>query len=167
MDQKWKGTADSMNNNDNKNTWQKIMSGNTAQAGFSLIELMIVIAILGLLIGFVGPKIMASFDKAKVGTTQVQMKQLASTLKTFRLDCGQYPTTEQGLSALVSKPSSGAECKNYAPGGYLEKKVPEDAWHHEFLYTSDGNTFEIKSLGADGKPEGADYNADITVTDAD
>ncbi len=138
------------------------------QQGFSLIEIMIVIAIMGLLIGLIGPKIMSSFDKAKVETTRVNMKNLSSTLKQFRLDCGSYPTTDQGLSALISKPTGGQECKNYAPGGYLNtKSSPKDAWEMDYLYTSDGNTFEVKSLGADKKEGGSDYNADITVTDQD
>ena len=154
-------------NKQKESMMKKYLTGTASERGFSLIELMIVIAILGLLIGFVGPKLIASFDKAKVETTRMQMKQLASTLKTYRLDCGQYPTTDQGLDALVSKPSAGSECKNYAPGGYLEKKVPKDAWDMDFLYNSDGNTFEIKSMGADKKEGGADYNADITATDAD
>jgi general secretion pathway protein G len=136
--------------------------------GFSLIELMIVIGILGLLIGLVGPRLIANFDKAKVETTRVNMKSIATTLKNYRLDCGQYPTTDQGLEALIQKPTSGAECKNYAPGGYMDKKgAPKDAWDNDFLYESDGNTFSIKSLGADKKAEGVDYNADITVTDSD
>ena len=135
--------------------------------GFSLIELMIVIAILGLLIGIVGPKLINSFDKAKVDTTKVQMKQMASTLKTYRLDCGQYPTSDQGLEALIDKTAVGDTCKNYAPGGYLGKTLPKDAWDKPFLYDSDGSVFSIKSLGADKKEEGVDYNADITVTDAD
>lgn len=136
--------------------------------GFSLIELMIVIGILGLLIGLVGPKLISSFDKAKVETTRVNMRNIVNTMKTYRLDCGQYPTTDQGLEALISKPTASPECKNYAPGGYLDKKtLPKDAWDKEFLYESDGNTFSIKSLGADKAPEGADYNADIVVTDSD
>lgn len=137
------------------------------EAGFSLIELMIVIGILGLLIGLVGPKLISNFDKAKVDTTRVQMKQIGTTLKNFRLDCGLYPTTDQGLEALVSKPAGGQECKNYAPGGYLDKKVPKDAWDQDFLYTSDGNTYEIKSMGSDRKAGGVDYGADIIVTDSD
>jgi general secretion pathway protein G len=137
------------------------------QAGFSLIELMIVIGILGLLIGLVGPKLIANFDKAKVDTTKVQMKQIGTTLKTYRLDCGQYPTSDQGLDALVAKSAAGPECKNYNPKGYLDKKVPKDAWDQDFLYTSDGNTFEIKSTGSDRKVGGADFDADIAVSDAD
>jgi general secretion pathway protein G len=137
------------------------------EAGFSLIELMIVIGILGLLIGLVGPKLISNFDKAKVDTTRVQMKQIATTLKNFRLDCGSYPGSDQGLDALVNKPTSGSECKNYAPGGYMDKKVPKDAWDQDYLYSSDGNTFEIKSTGSDKKLGGADYSADIIVTDTD
>jgi general secretion pathway protein G len=147
---------------------QKIKKILTNESGFSLIELMIVVAILGLLIGIVGPKVMSSFDKAKVETTRVNMKNLTSTLKTYRLDCGNYPTTEQGLEALISKPTTGSECKNYAPTGYLDKKsVPKDAWEMDYLYNSDGNAFEIKSLGADKKEGGVDYNADISITDQD
>ena len=148
----------------NQSTALKILK---SQSGFSLIELMIVIGILGLLIGLVGPKLISSFDRAKVDTTKVQMKQLATTLKNYRLDCGSYPTTDQGLDALVSKSTAGSDCKNYAPGGYVEKKVPKDAWDQDFLYNSDGNTFEIKTLGADKKEGGADYNADVTVSDQD
>ncbi len=136
------------------------------EAGFSLIELMIVIGILGLLIGVVGPKLISQFDKAKVETTKMNMKTLSSTLKQFRLDCGSYPDTNQGLDALLTKPTAAPECKNYAPGGYIEKKsIPKDAWDMDYLYSSDGNTFEIKSLGADKKEGGADYNQDIVVTD--
>ena len=138
------------------------------ESGFSLIELMIVVAILGLLIGIVGPKVMNSFEQAKVETTRVNMKNLTSTLKTYLLDCGSYPTTEQGLDALITKPTTGHECKNYAPTGYLDKKsVPKDAWDMEYIYTSDGNAFEIKSLGKDKKEGGVDYNADISITEQD
>lgn len=139
-----------------------------SESGFSLIELMIVIGILGLLIGIVGPKLISNFDKAKVETTKVNMKNIASTLKQYRLDCGSYPNTNQGLDALMNKPTSAPECKNYAPGGYLDKKtLPKDAWDMDYNYTSDGNTFEIKSLGADKKEGGEDYNKDITVSDQD
>jgi general secretion pathway protein G len=146
----------------------KIRNPLKSNAGFTLIELMIVIGILGLLIGLVGPKVMNSFDKAKVETTKVNMKNISSTLKQYRLDCGSYPNTNQGLDALITKPTSSPECKNYAPNGYLDKKtVPQDAWEKPYLYTSDGNTFEIKSYGSDKQEGGADYNADIVVTDQD
>ncbi len=136
------------------------------QEGFSLIELMIVIGIMGLLIGFVGPKLIEKFDGAKVDTTKVQMKQIATTMKNYRLDCGQYPTTDQGLDALVTKPASGPDCKNYPPSAYMQR-IPKDAWDKDLMYTSDGNTFEIKSFGKDRKEGGTGYDADIVVTDAD
>lgn len=138
------------------------------EAGFSLIELMIVIGIMGLLIGVIGPNLIAKFTKAKVDTTKVQMKQIASVLKSYRLDCNLYPTTDQGLEALLNKPASGTECKNYAPGGYMGGKMPKDGWDKEFIYSSaDGSNFEIKSLGADMKAGGTDNDADIIVTDTD
>jgi general secretion pathway protein G len=141
---------------------------NRREAGFSLIELMIVIGIMGLLIGIVGPKLMENFDKAKVETTRVNMKNISSTLKQYRLDCGLYPNTNQGLDALMSKPSGSPECKNYAPKGYLSSKtLPKDAWEQDYLYQSEGSSFEIKSLGADRKEGGSDYDTDIIVTDQD
>ncbi|MBS1958686.1 MAG: type II secretion system major pseudopilin GspG [Bdellovibrionales bacterium] len=136
------------------------------QAGFSLIEIMIVVMIMGILVGLVGPKVMSSFSRAKVDTTTVQMKQLATMLKNYRLDCNLYPTTDQGLDALVQKPTGGQDCRNYAPGGYTNK-IPKDGWDKDFLYESDGTSFTIKSLGADMKPEGKDYDSDISVTDKD
>lgn len=135
------------------------------EAGFSLIEIMIVVMIMGILIGLVGPKVMSSFSRAKVDTTKVQMKQVATTLKNYRLDCNLYPSTDQGLEALSTAPANNA-CRNYAPGGYINK-LPKDAWDKDFLYSSDGTTFEIKSLGADMKEGGTDYDADIIVTDQD
>lgn len=151
-----------MNNNPVKN--KSILRN---EAGFSLIEIMIVVMIMGILIGLVGPKVMSSFARAKADTTKVQMKQIATTLKNYRLDCNLYPTTDQGLEALSTKPTTGAECRNYAPGGYMNK-IPRDAWDKEFLYESvDGSSFAIKSLGADMKADGKDYDADIIVTDTD
>lgn len=152
-----------MNNNTLLQTLRRPLRN---ESGFSLIEIMIVVMIMGIILSFVGPKIMERFGGAKYDTTKIQMKQIATTLKTFRLDCNLYPTTDQGLEALMQKPTGGNECKNYAPGGYMNK-IPKDAWDKDFLYSSDGSSFEIKSLGADMKPGGDGYNADITVTDTD
>ncbi len=127
---------------------------------------MIVVMIMGILIGLVGPKVMSSFSRAKVDTTRVQMKQVATTLKNYRLDCNLYPSTDQGLESLAAAPTTGNTCRNFAPGGYINK-LPKDAWDKDFLYESDGTTFAIKSLGADMKEGGADYDADIIVTDQD
>jgi general secretion pathway protein G len=148
----------------NQSRYTKILNN---QSGFSLIEIMIVVMIMGILIGLVGPKVMSSFSRAKVDTTKVQMKQIATTLKNYRLDCNLYPSTDQGLDALTKAPTTGNTCRNYAPGGYMNK-LPRDAWDKDFLYEStDGTTFAIKSLGADMKEGGVDYDADIVVTDQD
>ena len=150
-----------------KNNWKKYLKNtHNGEQGFSLIELMIVIGIMGLLIGMLGPKLIEKFDGAKVDTTRIQMKQLATTLKNYRLDCGQYPTTDQGLDALVTKPTGGSECKNYSPSAYMQK-IPKDAFDKDFMYESDGNNFKITSYGSDKKEGGTGYNADIFVTDAD
>lgn len=137
------------------------------ESGFSLIEIMIAVAIMGILIGIVGPNVLNQLEKSKVSSTKVQMKGIGTALKSYRLDCGVYPTTDQGLDALLTKPASGRECRNYAPGGYLEKRIPQDAWNNDFLYMSDGNEYEIKSLGKDLVEGGVDYDADISSKELD
>ena len=134
-----------------------------AQAGFSLIEMMIVIAILGLIMGIVGTNVMKKFDEAKVNSTRVQMQTLGTVLQDYRRVCGTYPKTEQGLDALIKPP---AECKNADPEGFLPtKKVPQDAWSRDFLYSSDGNKYTLKSLGRDGAEGGTGFDADISSDD--
>lgn len=129
--------------------------------GFTLTEMLIVIAIIAMIGTFAVGKITAAFNKAKVDSTKVIIRQLSSTLETYRLDCNIYPTTDQGLDALVTKPSGGRECKNYNNEGYT-KKVPKDSWNNDLVYESDGQKFMIKSFGQDGA-EGGDANAaDIT-----
>ncbi len=133
--------------------------------GFSLIELMIVIGIIGLLVAVVGPNLIQRFEIAKRDTTKMNIKSLATALKSYRLECGLYPTTDQGLEALKSKPTTGQPCKNYAPGGYIEQSIPKDGWDKPFSYESDGNDFEIKSYGKDRREGGADLDADISSKD--
>jgi len=135
------------------------------ESGFTLIEMMIVLAIIALVMGFVGTKVIRRFDESKVSATKIQIKQLSVILDDFRRVCGFYPTTEQNLDALVKAPV-GRTCKNYDPEGFV-KKVPQDAWNHDFIYTSDGNKFEIKSLGADGKEGGDGFDKDISSNDLD
>ena len=103
-------------------------------SGFTLIEMMIVMAIIALIAGFVGTKVMRRYDESRVSATQIQIKQLGVILDDFRRVCGFYPTTEQGLDALVKAPTAGRLCKNYDPEGFM-KKIPQDAWSHEFSYT--------------------------------
>ncbi|MFW6307322.1 MAG: type II secretion system major pseudopilin GspG [Campylobacterales bacterium] len=136
------------------------------RGGFSLIELMVVIVILGLLAAIVVPNLVGKSDDAKVKLTTVQMKQLEEALNMFRLDNGRYPTTEEGLEILIEKPED-LDLPNYARGGYLGgKSVPKDPWANEYLYFKDGSGFEIISLGADGEEGGEEIDADIKYSDS-
>lgn len=133
--------------------------------GFTLIEIMVVIVILAMLAALVGPKLMGRADDAKVQTTRTQIGNIESALKLYKLDNGVYPTTEQGLNALVAKPNVGVIPKNYKEGGYLEKKqVPKDAWGNDYLYVSPGEhgDYDLFSYGVDGAKGGEGKNADIT-----
>lgn len=136
------------------------------QGGFSLMEVMVVVVILGLLVAFVAPKLVGRTDDARVTSAQMQIGSFSSALKLFRNDNGFYPTTEQGLEALSHMPSVGREPKSYRKGGYLDK-VPLDPWKNPYIYISPGvqGDFDIISLGADGVEGGEDYDADITNWD--
>lgn len=144
------------------------MSRYNNRRGFTLIEIMVVIVILAMLAAFVGPKLLGRTDEAKVKTTRIQVKGLESALKLYKLDNGTFPTTEQGLSALVTKPTVGVVPKSYREGGYLESKsVPKDAWGNDYIYVSPGEhgDYDLSSYGADGVKGGEDKNADITSWD--
>jgi len=132
--------------------------------GFTLIELMVVIVILSILAVWVAPKIMGRPEQAKQVKARVDIQGLETALKLYKLDNGMYPTTEQGLEALVTAPDSGKIPKNWRQGGYLEKdKVPKDPWGNDFVYLSPGTHGEcdITSYGADGEPGGEEFNKDI------
>lgn len=134
------------------------------EKGFTLIELMVVIVILSLLAVLVGPKIIGRTDDAKIADTKVQIKNLETALKLYKLDNGNYPSTEQGLTALVTKPTVGQPPKNYKAEGYLDNKnVPKDGWGNDFIYLSPGEhgDYDLSSLGADGTKGGEGKNADI------
>ena len=134
------------------------------QAGFTLIELMVVVVIIAILAGLVIPRFMGETDKAKQAKAKMQIESLESALKMYKLDNGSYPTTEQGLKALVETPTVGNLPKNWRQGGYLEKgKVPKDPWDHEYVYVSPGShgDFDLSSLGADGEPGGEGVDKDI------
>jgi len=134
--------------------------------GFTLIEIMVVIVIIGLLSALVGPRLIGQSDEAKRKTTATQIAQLEQVLGLFQLDNGFYPTTEQGLEALVKEPSLPPEPLNYKKGGYM-KKVPKDAWGRDFIYRCPGERgdFDIMSYGSDGKEGGEGTAADITNWD--
>ena len=138
--------------------------------GFTLIELMVVIVILGILAGLIIPRIMGRPDEARRAKARIQIESLETALKLYRLDNGSYPTTEQGLQALVEAPSVGQQARNWRQGGYLERnKVPKDPWDKEFVYLSPGvhGDFDLSSLGADGEPGGDGKNKDINNWEAD
>jgi general secretion pathway protein G len=140
----------------------------TNQRGFTLIELMVVIVILGILAGLIVPRIMTRPDEAKQMKAKIQIESIETALKLYKLDNGVYPTTEQGLQALVEQPASGTLPQKWKKGGYLEKgRVPKDPWGNEFVYLSPGvhGEYDIISYGADGVPDGEDANKDINNWD--
>ncbi|MEE8305490.1 MAG: type II secretion system major pseudopilin GspG [Candidatus Tectomicrobia bacterium] len=134
-------------------------------AGFTLIELMVVIIILGLLAAIVMPRVVGQTDKARYEKAKVQMRILEDSLKRYKLDSGRYPTTEQGLEALVRQPTTGTLPRNWQEGGYLDKsEVPLDSWDNAYIYISPGQhgpDYDLISLGADSLEGGEGYDADI------
>jgi len=136
--------------------------------GFTLIEIMVVIVILAMLAAIVGPRLMGRTDDAKVTDARVQIKNIETALKLYKLDNGSYPSTEQGLGALVAKPTVGVIPNSYKEGGYLEsKKMPKDPWGNDYLYVSPGEhgDYDLFSYGADGAKGGEGKNADINSWD--
>ena len=132
--------------------------------GFTLIEIMVVIIILGILAVYIGPKIMGRPGEAKQVKARVDISALETALKLYKLDNGKYPTTEQGQQALVVKPETGNVPTKWKEGGYLDKrKVPKDPWKNDFLYLSPGvhADFDIISYGADGVPGGEGEDQDV------
>jgi general secretion pathway protein G len=128
--------------------------------GFTLIELLIVIVVLGLIAGALTTRFIKRAEKARIDITETQLKNIAETLKMYRVDNFQYPTTEQGLKALVEKPEVEPVPENWK-GPYMES-LPKDAWGRDFLYVSDGEHFKVISVGADGEEGTKD---DVTIDD--
>ncbi len=138
------------------------------RAGFTLLEIIVVVFILSLLVAIVAPKIMGRTDDAKIADAKVQIKNFETALKLFKIDNGFYPATEQGLESLIEKPSTGQIPGKYRDGGYLEqKKIPPDPWGNPYIYVSPGvhGDFDILSYGADGKEGGEGKDADIKSWD--
>ena len=133
-----------------------------AARGFTLIEILVVVVILSILAALIVPKIMDRPDEARVIAARSDIRAIESALKLYRLDNGVYPSTEQGLQALVRKPETGEPPRNWKSGGYLDR-LPKDPWKREYLYLNPGLHGEIDILcyGADGQPGGEGTNADI------
>jgi len=135
--------------------------------GFTMVELMAMLIIIGLLATLVVTKVATKIDQARVTTTKANLKSLHSAVNQFKMDTGRFPSEDEGLMELVEQPS---DVTNWEPGGYLETtEVPKDGWGNEFVYErfpESGKPFVIKSFGADGEEGGEDYDADLYSTDA-
>lgn len=134
-----------------------------AQRGFTLIEVMVVVVILGILAAVVVPRVMDRPDQARITKVQNDIRALESALNLYRLDNFSYPTTEQGLRALVQQPTGADGARNWRTGGYIDR-LQRDPWGNEYQYLRpgrDGREYDLFSLGADGRPGGEGANADI------
>jgi len=133
-----------------------------AAGGFSLVEILVVLVIMGLLISVVAPTVLDRADEARVQKVQADFKAIETALKIYRLDNYVYPTTEQGLEALVRRTTLAPEPRNFKQGGYLAE-IPRDPWGNPYLYLNPGEhgEFDLYSLGADGLSGGEGQNADV------
>lgn len=133
------------------------------QGGFTLLEMIVVLVIIGLLAGLVGPSLFQQADKAKVQTAETQTKMIRGAIHSFRLDVGRLPTEQEGLSVLVRPPSDEGAAR-FWEGPYLDDNVPLDPWNRSYVYSLEAGeieSFSIYSLGADGQRGGDGYNADV------
>lgn len=131
--------------------------------GFTLLEMLVVLVIIGMLVGLVGPRLFSKVDSSKVQTAETQIKLLRGAIETMRLDISVYPSSAQGLDMLVNPPQDNALRRKWR-GPYLEDAVPNDPWGNPYLYVvpgKDGRPFGIYSLGADGKEGGEGNDADL------
>ncbi len=145
------------------------MTNRTSNAGFTLIEMLVVLVIIGLLAGLVGPKLFTKVDSSKVQTAQTQVKMLKGALETLRLDIGRFPTEAEGLALLNTAPAD-EKLRSRWRGPYLDEALPQDPWGNAYLYSlpgSNGQPFALYSLGADGKRGGEGIDADVGLLPAD
>ena len=143
-------------------THEGCLAKKRSQLGFTLIEVMVVIAIIGIMATLIVPQIMSKPNEARVIAAKQDINSLVQALKLYRLDNSRYPTTEQGLSALVAKPTSEPIPQNWKPNGYVDR-LPKDPWGFAYQYSNPGTRAEIDvfSLGADNKPGGTGFDADL------
>ncbi|HSB96478.1 MAG TPA: type II secretion system major pseudopilin GspG [Spongiibacteraceae bacterium] len=144
---------------------ERSVNNKCKQSGFTLIEIMVVVVIIGVLIGLVAPNILGRVDKARVTAAKADISTLDQALEMYRLDNHSYPSTDQGLEALVAKPGGEPDAKNWNPEGYLKKKqLPLDPWGHQYQYVvpgQEGRAYDLYSFGADGREGGEGYDADV------
>jgi general secretion pathway protein G len=143
-------------------------TAHSRQKGFTLLEIIVVVFILSILVALVAPRIIGRTDDARITDTKLQIKNFEMALKLYKLDSGFYPDTQQGLDALIEKPTTGKIPQKYRDGGYLEqKKIPADPWGNPYIYVSPGlhGDFDIVSYGADGKEGGDGKDGDIKSWD--
>jgi general secretion pathway protein G len=136
-----------------------------AEQGLTLVEMIVVLAIIALVAAIIVPSVIGRPDQARVTVAQTDLRNIASALKIYRLDNGDYPSTVQGLAALVTKPTGEPAPRNWNSGGYLDA-MPADPWGNPYLYRSPGENgvgFDLSSTGKDGKPGGEGLDADIKV----
>ena len=134
------------------------------QRGFTLLEIMVVVIIIGLIAVIAVQNVLPQADRARITTTKADIRTLAAALDTYRLDNSFYPSTDQGLQALVTPPTGNPPARNWGPEPYL-RKLPADPWGNPYLYVNEGFEFDIVSLGADGEEGGEGVLADIRFTE--
>jgi general secretion pathway protein G len=147
--------------NDSISSGRQPLAGNAAR-GFTLIEIMVVVVIMGILAALIVPKLMGRTDDARIIAAKQDIATVMQALKLYKLDNQRYPTTEQGLQALVTKPTTGPAADGWKTGGYIDK-LPKDPWGNPYQYLSPGikGELDVFSLGADGQPGGVGNDADI------
>lgn len=138
--------------------------GSAKQRGFTLLEIMVVVIIIGVLAVIAIQNVLPQADKARITAVRADIRTLSAALDTYRLDNSFYPSTDQGLNALAQAPSGNPPARNWGPEPYL-RKIPVDPWGNEYIYTNSGFTFNIVSLGADGEEGGEGVSADIRLSD--
>ncbi len=131
------------------------------EEGLTLVEMIVVLAIIALVAALIVPNVIGRPDEARVTVANTDIRTISAALKMYRLDNGDYPSSQQGLEALVERPSTPPVPANWSSDGYLGD-VPVDPWGNPYAYTSDGGSFELKSLGKDGQPGGTELDADLT-----
>lgn len=136
----------------------------SSSRGFTLIEILVVVVIIGILGAVIVPNLLGRPDQARITAAESDLRNIANALDIYRLDNFTYPSTDQGLEALVAKPSGFPEPKNYNPDGYV-KKLPQDPWGSPYQYERTEDGFRLSSLGADGEEGGEGLNADIRHED--